>query len=77
MSQEKINTSVLIQLLQTIKGADLAHQKEVRIDIATAKNVAYTLGIVMARLAGDYETLLSKPTQSDSLINVNMDGGNW
>lgn len=77
MSQEKINTSVLIQLLQTIKGADLAHQKEVRIDIATAKNVAYTLGIVMARLAGDYETLLSKPPQSDSLINVNMDGGNW
>lgn len=77
MSQEKINTSVIIQFLQTVKGADLAHQREVRLDLATAKNLAYTLGTVMTRLSGDYETLLAKPTQNAEIVNVSMDGGNW
>jgi hypothetical protein len=77
MSQEKINTAVISQFLQTIKGADLANQREVRIDIATAKNLAYTLGIVMTRLSGNYETLLSQQSTSDTQINIQMDGGNW
>jgi hypothetical protein len=54
--------------------ADLSNQKEVKIDIATAKNVAYTLGIVMSRLAGNYEDLLSKKDK-DEVIQVQMDGG--
>lgn len=77
MSQEKINTAVISQFLQTIKGADLANQREVRIDIATAKNLAYTLGIVMTRLSGNYETLLSQQSPNDTQISIQMDGGNW
>jgi hypothetical protein len=71
-----INTSSLQQFLHTVKSADLTKQKEVKIDIETAKNMSYALGIVLARLAGDYEDLLSKKdSSSDEVIQVNMDGG--
>lgn len=69
-----INTAPLQQLIQQIKVADQSNQKEVKIDIAAAKNVAYTLGIVMSRLAGDYEQLLSKKDK-DEVIQIQMDGG--
>lgn len=74
MSNTPINTAPLQQLIQQIKVADQSNQKEVKIDIATAKNVAYTLGIVMSRLAGDYEQLLSKKDK-DEVIQIQMDGG--
>jgi hypothetical protein len=74
MSNTPINTAPIQQLIQQIKVADLSNQKEVRIDITTAKNVAYTLGIVMSRLAGNYEDLLSKKDK-DEVIQVQMDGG--
>lgn len=69
-----INTAPLQQLIQQIKVADQSNQKEVKIDIAAAKNVAYTLGIVMSRLAGDYEQLLSKKDKEE-VIQIQMDGG--
>jgi hypothetical protein len=74
MSNAPINTAPIQQLIQQIKVADLSNQKEVRIDITAAKNVAYTLGIVMSRLAGNYEDLLSKKDK-DEVIQVQMDGG--
>ena len=74
MSNTPINTAPIQQLIQQIKVADLSNQKEVRIDITTAKNVAYTLGIVMSRLAGNYEDLLIKKDK-DEVIQVQMDGG--
>ena len=74
MSNTPINTAPIQQLIQQIKVADLSNQKEVRIDITTAKNVAYTLGIVMSRLAGNYEDLLGKKDK-DEVIQVQMDGG--
>lgn len=74
MSNTPINTAPLQQLIQQIKVADQSNQKEVKIDIAAAKNVAYTLGIVMSRLAGDYEQLLSKKDK-DEVIQIQMDGG--
>jgi len=74
MSNAPINTAPIQQLIQQIKVADQSNQKEVKIDIATAKNVAYTLGIVMSRLAGNYEDLLSKKDKEE-VIQVQMDGG--
>lgn len=74
MSNAPINTAPIQQLIQQIKVADQSNQKEVKIDIAAAKNVAYTLGIVMSRLAGDYEQLLSKKDKEE-VIQIQMDGG--
>ena len=69
-----INTAPIQQLIQQIKSADQAKLKEVKIDITTAKNVAYTLGIVMSRLAGNYEDLLTKKDKEET-IQIQMDGG--
>lgn len=74
MSNTHINTASLQQLIQQIKTADLSNQKDIKIDINTAKNIAYNLGIVMSRLAGDYEQLLVKKDKDDS-IQIQMDGG--
>ncbi len=80
MSIEPINTTPITQFIQQVKNAESSNSKEIRVDIATAKNLAFTLGIVMGRLNGDLEKLLkeyaSKP--SDETITISMDaGGNW
>lgn len=79
MPQEKINTAVLEQFLKTIKAAESSAQKEIRIDITTAKNIRDNLALVMTRLAGNYETLVStrQTTGVDPTITVSMDGGDW
>lgn len=79
MSQNNINTAVIQQVIMAIKAADMSNQKEVRIDINTAKNLSYTLGLVMTRLAGNYEDLIStmEKQQETAVVKVEMDGGSW
>ena len=69
-----INTAPIERLITQIKNADQSQQKQVTLDIASAKDVAYTLGTVLARLAGDYEAILVKDN-SQQEIEVKVDGG--
>jgi hypothetical protein len=55
----------------------MSRQREIKIDISTAKNISYTLGVLLARLAGDYEDLIKKTAQTEEIVTVNMDGGDW
>ena len=75
-TKDPINTTSLQQFIQQVKGADLSNQKEVRLDIKTAKQVTYALATVLARLAGDYEGLIAQKdsTQAEA-IEVKVDGG--
>lgn len=76
MSIEPLNTIPLQQFIQQVKSADAGNQKDIRIDIATAKSLAYTLGIVMSRLEGDLEKLvLSNKSSSEEIITIKMDAG--
>jgi selenophosphate synthase len=79
LSTEPLNTLPVQQFLQVVKNADLKNQKEIRLDIATAKNLAFTLGIIMSRLEGDLEKLLSNNKSSEpDVITVKLDSGsNW
>jgi hypothetical protein len=77
MPENNINTSVIQQVLNTIKAADISNQREVRLDIATAKNLAYTLGMVMTRLAGNYEGLIQQNQKDTTVVSIEMDGGSW
>lgn len=77
MPQDNINTTAIQNFLQQVKAADLGNQREIKIDIATAKNLAYTLGTVMTRLAGNYEDLIKKQQKEDPVVQVSMDGGSW
>ena len=65
-TKEPINTASLQQFIQQVKGADLSNQKEVRLDINTAKQVTYSLATVLARLAGDYEGLMTQKTSTEA-----------
>ena len=77
MQTDKINTTVITQFINQVKAADSSNQREIRLDINTAKNLTYTLATVMTRLAGNYEGLLQSQTKEDPVITVQMDGGTW
>jgi hypothetical protein len=77
MQTDKINTAVITQFMNQVKAADSANQREIRLDIATAKNITHTLALVMTRLAGNYEGLLQAPPKEETVVSVQMDGGNW
>jgi hypothetical protein len=64
--------------LQQVKAADNGRQKEIRIDINQAKNLAHTLGLVMTRMNGNLEEIFAKQTNNseDQVISVQVDGGN-
>ena len=74
MSSDPLNTSSIQMFLQQTKSADLSNSKEVKLPITQAKNLAYTLGIVMARLEGDLERYV-KENSSGGTVEVQLDGG--
>ena len=68
------------QLIQMVKVAEQSRAKEVRLDIAQAKTLAFTLGEVMSRLHGDLEKILDEKIDKlnqDQTIEINMDSGGW
>lgn len=74
---EPINTIPLQQFIQKVRSADNSNAREIKLDIVTAKNLAFTLGIVMSRLDGDLEKMmleLSKNMNNND-ITISLDGG--
>jgi hypothetical protein len=74
---DPLNTIPIQQFLQAVKNADNSRAKELRLELQTAKNLAYTLGIVMARLNGDLEKYVQEYARKadEEVIQVQMDGG--
>jgi hypothetical protein len=74
---DPLNTAPIQQFIQQVKTAENSRAKDLRLDITQAKNLAFTLGIVMSRLQGDLEKLVanSKTSESDDVIEVQLDGG--
>ena len=57
MQNDPINTAPIKQFISMVKSADASRAKEVRIDIQQAKNLSFTLGIVLSQLTEDLEKL--------------------
>jgi hypothetical protein len=74
MQNDPLNTAPVQQFIQQVKNADLSNSKEVKLSITQAKNLAYTLGIVMSRLEGDLERYV-KENSSGGTVEVQLDGG--
>ncbi len=74
---QPINTLPIQQFLTQVKNADASKAREVKITIEQAKNLAFTLGIVMSRLQGDLEKLVlnSKNNKEEEVITVELNGG--
>ena len=79
MSVIPLSTIPILQFINQVKSADLSKQREIRIDIDTARQLALTLGMVMSRLEGDMELhiqkLLSEKSIGQDEITVKLDGG--
>jgi len=74
MQNDPLNTAPIQQFIQQVKSADLSNAKEIRLSIQQSKNLAYTLGIVMARLEGDLERFV-KSNSDTGTVEVQLDGG--
>lgn len=74
-----INTIPIQQFIQQVKAADLSQQREVKLDIKTAKSLAFCLGEVSAKLLEDYDTILRKLEQNagSGNVTIQMDGGGF
>ncbi len=70
---EPLNTVPLQQFIQQVKAAENSRAKEVKLTLDQAKNLAFTLGIVMSRLHGDLEKLVSDAKSgNDEVIQVQI-----
>lgn len=77
MQKQPINTSPITQFINLVKSAETSRQKEVRMDIDKAKKLHYCLTEMLARHTENLENLLvSKTDSSDTVIDIQMDGGN-
>jgi hypothetical protein len=77
MQNDILNTVPIQQFIKQVKSAEASRANEVKLDINSAKNLAFTLGIVMTRLSEDLEVLLKKEQSGDNeTIEVQLDGGN-
>lgn len=75
-TNEPLNTIPIQQFIQQVKTADASRQREIRMTIDQAKNLAFALGIVMSRVEGDLEQLIASMSEStDEMIEVKVDGG--
>lgn len=73
-----INTIPIQQFLQQVKAADLTQQREIKLDIKTAKALAFCLGEVSAKLLEDYDTIIKRlESSTGGAITVQMDGGGF
>ncbi len=76
--QSQINTVPLQQFIQQVKAADLGQQREIKLDIKTAKSLAYCLGEINALLVEDFTTLYHQLQQSAGQeVTVQVSGGNF
>jgi len=75
-TQEPLNTAPIQQFIQQVKQSDSGQAKEVKLTMQQAKGLAFTLGIVMARLQGDMEKFVKENAGKEETVEVQMDGGN-
>ncbi|NBU69573.1 MAG: hypothetical protein EBS49_08220 [Verrucomicrobia bacterium] len=72
-----INTYPIQQFIALVKNAEMSNQKNILIDIKVAKHLAFTLGEITSKMVQDYDTMLSKVTGDNNIIEVKMDGGGF
>jgi hypothetical protein len=77
--QSQINTLPISQFAQTLKAAELAQQKEVKMTIQQARLLNLALLEIQDKLLQDYETIFNtiKAGISTDVITVSMDGGGF
>lgn len=72
------NAYALQQFIEMVKIADLSQKKEIKLDIKNAKNLAFSLGEILAKLHQDQNLLLEKLLENNNqTLEIRMDGGGF
>jgi len=72
----QLNTMPIEDFLDKARVAIKSNQKTVTLSIKEVTDLQNSLSIVMTRLSGELDKLVSTPSKSD-VIEVKMDGGNF
>lgn len=76
----KINTIPIQQFIQLVKSAELSSQREIKMDIKTAKTLVYCLSEINSVLVSDFSAIIDKistSSPSSDSISIKMDGGDF
>ena len=78
-TNKPINTPPLQLFIEQVKGADLSNQQEIRMPLQQAKQLAFTVGEIEARLHGTLEQFVSNTVGKieSTPVEVSMDGGGF
>lgn len=76
MENDILNTGPIERFIKLVKAADTSNQKEVKIPINEAKNIAFCLGIVLSRLSCKFDLFFNNKKDNNDTIQINIDGGN-
>ncbi len=72
-----INTVPLQQFIQQVKAADLGQQREIKIDIKTAKALAYCMAEINTLLLEDFTTMYQQLQAASQEVTVQVNGGGF
>jgi hypothetical protein len=77
--QNQINLTPISQFAQTLRAAELAQAREVKLTIQQARLLNLALLEIQDKLLQDFETLFNKlKTSSETeVVSVTMDGGGF
>ena len=77
--QNMINTSPIAQFIQSVRAAELAQHKEVKLTIQQARLLNMTLTEMLDKLNRDLESVYKvlKSSSDTEVISVRMDGGGF
>lgn len=77
--QNQVNLTPITQLVQSVRAAEQAQSKEVKMSIQQARMLVLALTEVQDKLLQDYETMFNqlKNSVDTEVVNVSMDGGGF
>jgi hypothetical protein len=77
--QNQINLTPISQFAQTLRAAELAQAREVKLTIQQARLLNLALLEIQDKLLQDFETLFNqlKTSSETEVISVTMDGGGF
>jgi hypothetical protein len=77
--QNQINLTPLTQFTQSLRAAELAQQKEVRLPIQQARLLSLALNEIQDKLLQDYESMFNslKGYVQQEEVQIEIDGGDF
>lgn len=77
--QNQINLSPITQFTQSLRSAELAQQKEVRLPIQQARLLSLALNEIQDKILQDYETMYNalKRSVDEGVVEIQLDGGDF